>query len=172
MKTAWLAGMLALATAVPAAAQRATSAYTPLDPDRCQVIEWIEEGAGVRMRCPGRAGVPIFLNAGDERHDIDAGMDNGEWESLGPMNAPGPNIEWRLHGGQPAAIIYRLTPFADAEQPPMLFVETIGRGGRPGCVIARVNAQRADANARARAEADNRAASFRCGRDQVAEIGR
>ena len=50
----------------------------------------------------------------------------------------------------------------------MLIVETIGRRGRPGCEIARVNAQRADANARARAEADLRAGHFRCGRDQRA----
>ncbi|MGE0180282.1 MAG: hypothetical protein AB7O91_10735, partial [Sphingomonas sp.] len=74
--------------------------------------------------------------------------------------------------GRPVAIIYRLIPSAEAAQAPVLIVETIGRRGRPGCEIARVNAQRADANARARTEADLRAANFRCGVETAPEIGR
>lgn len=174
MKAAWMVGgAIAVATAAPAAAQRASSAYTPLNPDRCRVIERVDEGASVRWRCPGHAGIPLFLNTGDERYDLDAGIDNQEWESIGPMNAPGPAVEWRLRNGRPIAIIYRLTPFPGAEgAAPTLIVETIGTRGRRGCEVARVNAQRADANARARAEADSRAAAFRCGRDRMAEIGR
>ena len=166
------AGAVALTMTGPASAQRPTSAYTPLNPDRCQVIERIEEGASVRWRCPGYAGIPLFLNAGDDRFDLDAGIDNQEWESLSPLNSVGPNVEWRLHRGRPAAIIYRLIPVPEAQTAPVLIVETIGRRGRPGCEIARVNAQRADANERARAEADLRAGNFRCGRDRTAEIGR
>ena len=161
-----------LALASPATAQRATSAYTPLEPDNCQVLERVEEGATVRWRCPGFAGVPLFLNTGDDRYDLDAGIDNQTWESLDALNGPGPNVEWRLHGGRPVAIIYRLIPAPDLGEAPMLIVETIGRRGRSGCEVARVNAQRADANARARAEADLRAAHFRCGHDRRAEIGR
>jgi len=172
MKTAFAAGVFALAIGAPAAAQRATSAYTPLDTDRCQVIEQIEEGASVRWRCPGYAGVPLFFNAGDDRFDLDAGIDNQEWESLSPLNSAGPNVEWRLHGNRPVAIIYRLIPVPEAQMAPVLIVETIGRRGRPGCEIARVNAQRADANERARSEADLRAGRFRCGIDRSAEIGR
>jgi len=173
MKKIWMIGVLALGVAAPAAAQRATSTYTPLDTERCQVIEQIEEGSSVRWRCPGRGGVALFLNAGDERFDLDAGIDNGEWESIAPMNAPGPNVEWRLHGGRPVAIIYRLTPLPGSEGgAPTLIVETIGARGRPGCELARIDATRADANLVARAEADNRAAGFRCGRDQTETIGR
>ena len=90
-----------------------------------------------------------------------------------PLNAPGPNVEWRLRGGRPIAIIYRLTPADPAgDFAPQLIVETIGARGRPGCEIARIDARRADANLVARAEADIRAGHFRCGRDQAATIGR
>lgn len=169
------AGTLALAMAAPTAAQRATSTYTSLNNlDRCQMIERIEEGMSARWRCPGPSGVPLFVNVGDDRYDLDAGIDNGVWESLDALNSPGPNVEWRLHGGRPMAIIYRLIISADngLNEAHHLFVETIGRSGRPGCVIARIDAGRADANARARAEADLRAANFRCGHDQPSEIGR
>ena len=115
MKAICLIGGAALLLASPAAAQRATSAYTPLDPDRCQVIERIEEGASVRWRCPGCAGVPLFLNTGDDRFDLDAG--HGQWRSGNRSTRStslGPNVEWRLHGGRPVAIIYRLTPSPEA----------------------------------------------------------
>ncbi len=174
MKAGWSIVAVGLTlSGTTASAQPASSAYTPLNPDRCQVIERIEEGSSVRWRCPGRGGIALFLNAGDERFDLDAGIDNGEWESIGPMNAPGPNVEWRLHGGRPVAIIYRLTPLPGSEGgAPVLIVETVGVRGRAGCEIARIDATRADANLVARAEADNRAARFRCGRDQAATIGR
>lgn len=171
MKAIWLIGAAVL-LASPAAAQRATSAYSPLDPDRCQVLERIVEGESVRWRCPGRYGIDLFLNVGDGRYDLDAGVDNREWESITPFNTPGTTVEWRLHGGRAVAIIYRLIPGQQMEAAPVLVVETIGAHGRPGCTVARVNAQRADANARARAEADLRAGRFRCGRDRIAEIGR
>lgn len=172
MRKFWLIGVTLLGLAAPAAAQRPTSAYTPLNPARCQVLHRAVEGASVQWRCPGYAGVPLFLNTGDDRFDLDAGIDNENWESLSAINDVGPNVEWRLHGGRPVAIIYRLTPAPGNEGAPVLIVETIGRRGRPGCEIARVNAQRADANGRARTEADLRAGNFRCGVERVAEIGR
>ena len=172
MRTYWLIGTLLLGTAAPAAAQRPTSAYTQIDPVHCQVLQQETEGASVRWRCPGRDGVPLYLNSGDDRFDLDAGVDNEVWESLDPLNSLGPNVEWRLHGGRAVAIIYRLIPAPEAEAPAMLIVETIGRRGRPGCEIARVNVQRADANARARTEADLRAGNFRCGVERAPLIGR
>jgi hypothetical protein len=44
-------------------------------------------------------------------------------------------------------------------------VETIGRAGRPGCLVALLLAN-PGANIHARQIADTRARSFRCGRDQ------
>ena len=172
MRGFWLIGAAALTIGAPAAGQRPTSAYTPLNPDRCQVLHRETEGASVRWRCPGYAGVPLFLNSGDDRFDLDAGIDNEEWESLSPLNSPGPNVEWRLHRGRPVAIIYRLIPAPEAQMAPALIVETIGRRGRPGCEIARINAHRADANERARTEADLRWNNFRCGIERAPEIGR
>ena len=100
MKTGWLIGTFLLGLAAPVAAQRPTSAYTQLDPLRCEVLEQITEGASARWRCPGRGGIPLYLNTGDDRFDLDAGVDNEVWESLDPLNSIGPTVEWRLHGGR------------------------------------------------------------------------
>lgn len=162
-KRALLLCGLAAVMPAPAAAQSATSAYTMLNLDRCRTLEVIEEGESVRRRCPGLAGIPLFVDAGDGRFDVDAGVDNDEWESLGGFNEAGPRIEWRLARGRPFAIIYRLR-LTGPEQPPgsSLIVETIGRRGVPGCQIAIVDGALADANARARAIADRRARTHRC----------
>jgi hypothetical protein len=173
MKTGWLIGLCLLGIAAPAAAQRATSAYTPLNTDRCQVLSQVTEGDSISWRCPGRDGIALFVNVGDGRFELDAGVADDDWSSIPPFNQIGNAVEWRLRGGRPFAVIYRLTSVDPAIDPnSMLIVETIGARGRPGCEVARVNALRADANARARDEADLRAAAFRCGRDRPSEIGR
>ena len=172
MRSGWLISACLLGVAAPAAAQRPTSTYTQIDPVHCEVLHQETEGASVRWRCPGWGGIPLYLNSGDDRFDLDAGVDNEVWESLDPLNSLGPNVEWRLHGGRAVAIIYRLIPSPEAEAPALLIVETIGRRGRPGCEFARVNVQRADANARARSEADLRAGNFRCGVERAPLIGR
>ena len=164
-----MAPLLALALA---AAPAASSVYTPLDLDRCRVIERIEEGESVRLECPGHMTIPLFVGQGDGRFDIDAGVENEVWESLDPFNHPGPRVEWRTRGRVPVAIVYRLIvdhPRPDARS--VLMVESIGRGGRPGCLVAMVDGRTADANGVARRHAD-RAGSFRCGRDAVVRIGR
>jgi hypothetical protein len=157
-----LCGLAALAPA-PAAAETFTSVYTRFDLARCRTLEVIPEGESVRRRCPGLGAVALFVNAGDGRFDVDAGVDNDQWESLGAFNAVGPRIEWRRAGGRPFAIIYRLR-LTSPEQPPgsALIVETIGRRGAPGCQVATVDGALPDANARARAIADRRARTFRC----------
>lgn len=154
-----IAALLALAASAPAA----SSVYTELNLDRCRTLELIEEGESVRWRCPGLGAIPLLVNAGDGRFDVDAGVDNEVWESLDAFNAPGPRIEWRQAGGRSFAIIYRLR-LTSPEQPPgsALIVETIGRRGAPGCQVASVDGALPDANARARAIADRRARTHRC----------
>lgn len=140
-----------------------TSAYTPLDLERCRVIERIEEGESVRFLCPGHAGVALYVSAGDGRFDLDAGVDNDEWESLNPFNHLGPRVEWRMRGRVAVAAIYRVIVDApESNVRSALVVESIGRRGRPGCLTAVVNGALPNANALARAAAD-RAAAFRCG---------
>src|SRR5690349_20467034 len=145
-----------------------TSSYTPLDLDNCEIVTVAHAGEGdwSARRCR-RGGVTLFINEDDARYDIDAGVDNGEWESPSPLNELGPQLEWRMERGRPFALIYRYTI---AEAMPggrsMLAAASIGRPGRPGCLIALIDATPA-ANARARRIADTRARTFRCGRDQA-----
>jgi hypothetical protein len=155
-----------------AAAAQATSAYTMLDASRCPEIARVEEGSSVTWRCRGHRGTPLIVMVSDDRFDIDAGVDNDVWESAGRFSATGPRLEWRLRGGRPFAIIYRLR-LSGGELPDssVLGVETIGRPGAPGCVVAWVDGRLANANALARARADARAAGFRCGRDEPEQHG-
>ena len=86
----------------------------------------------LESRC-WHTGVPLYLNTGDDRFDLDAGVDNERWESLAPLNSLGPNVEWRLHGGRPVAIIYRLIPSPEAEAAPvdrMRMMRQVWRGRR------------------------------------------
>ena len=144
-----------------------TSAYTTLDLENCEIYSVAHAGEGdwANMRCPGRNGITLFVNEDDARYDVDAGVDNGEWESATQLNQLGPQIEWRMEGGRPFAIIYRYNiPEAMAGGRSFLAVESIGRTGRPGCLVALIRATPA-ANGRARQIADRRARTFRCGRD-------
>jgi hypothetical protein len=53
----------------------------------------------------------------------------------------------------------------------ILAVESVGRRGRPGCLVALLRAT-PGANVRARQIADRRARAFRCGRDRQIRQGR
>ena len=147
-----------------------TSSYTPLDLDNCEIVSVAHAGEGdwTHRRCR-RGGVELFVSEDDARFDIDAGVDNGEWESAAALNELGPQLEWRSEGGRPFALIYRYTM---QEAMPggrsMLAVESIGRPGRPGCLVALIRAT-PGANVRARRIADTRARSFRCGGDRRIE---
>jgi len=171
MKTFLLTGVAAaLAAAAPAG--RATSVYTPLDESGCPEIARVEEGSSVTWRCRGHAGIPLIVTVSDDRFDIDAGEDNGEWESPGRFSATGPRVEWRMRRGRPFAIIYRLRlTGGEQRESSVLGVESIGRPGHPGCLVAWVDGRLPNANAIARARADARAATFRCGIDEQEQHG-
>jgi hypothetical protein len=158
--------MAVILLAALAAAPAYTSTYTNLDVEHCRVLERIEEGESISWRCPGYAGIPLFVSTGDGRYDVDAGADNGEWEALGGFHTLGPRVEWRLHRGRPIAIIFRYIQ-SGPDQPPgtRLAVESISRAGRRGCLIAMIDGAWPQANAVARERADRRAEGFRCGVD-------
>lgn len=146
-----------------------TSAYTPLNLDNCEVLTVGHasqgEGNWAVRRCPGRGNIPLYVNADDDRFDVDAGVDNGDWESISELNELGPQVEWRSDGGRPYAIIYRyLLSEPSANGATRLAVETIGTARRHGCLVAVIPGG-PTANARARQIADTRARTFRCGRD-------
>lgn len=164
---AWIL-LASLAAAAQAPAPANTSTYTNFDVRGCRRIGQIEEGSSARWRCPGHAGIPLFISSGDDRYDLDAGIDNGEWESLSSFNIVAPRVEWRLRRGRPIAIIYRfLVSASETPAYSRLAVETIGQRGRPGCVIAWIDGGLPTANAHARAVADRRAERFRCRVDQA-----
>lgn len=163
--------LTALAPSPPRPAP-ATSAYTPLDLGRCTVLSQVDEGASISWRCPGYGGVPLFVLSGDERWDLDAGVDNETWESPDEFSAPPRRVEWRLRNGRPFAIIYRLALSGDdGSVTSVLIVETVGRSGSPGCQIAEIDARVPNANAVARRHADTRASRFRCGVDALESEG-
>jgi hypothetical protein len=142
------------------------TAYTDLNLDRCRVIARDAESGAMSWRCPGYGGVPLYVSEDDDRFDVDAGLDNGEWEALGGFNRLGPRVEWRLRRGRPIAIIYRYI-LTGADQPPgtRLAVKSIGRRGHAGCLVSMIDGAAPNANALARQRADTRAQAFRCGVD-------
>jgi uncharacterized low-complexity protein len=164
------AGALAMALAAPASAQNAASAYTELDLGRCRQTSAVEEGESATWTCPGLGGRAVYVSTGDGRFDVDVGRDDGDFETAPPFNSIGPRIEWRLRGGRPVAIVYRLT-LAASEQPipSALAVKAVGADGRSGCLAALVRGDLADANARARRIADT-ARRFRCGVERTRHV--
>ncbi len=153
--------LLAAAPAKKPAPPRAaiTSAYTKLDLAKCTTIaEDKETGLSATWKCPGYAGIPLFVELGDERFDLDAGQldHDGLWSDT--FDNPPTTVEWRLKNGKPFAIIYRLSVAnPDAPQTSRLKVETIGDLKDPdkfGCRVADIEANNADANATARELAD------------------
>lgn len=160
---------------IKAPASGPSSAYSDLNLDTCDVIESSDEYEAASWRCEGYAGIPLIVGMGDGRYDVDAGIDNETFGTMGAFNNPGHKVEWRLEGGTPFAIIYRLK---DATQEvggaggSFLVVETIGSPGKPGCEVARVDGATRDANLRARQLADELARSFSCGSDEPAMVGK
>ena len=150
-----LAAFAAFAATAPAKAPAITSAYTDLNLDLCKKLEHSEEGDWSVWRCPGIAGVSIYIESGDGRYDIDAGTRDKDELWSGPFDDIPARVEWRLSGGKPFALIYRLT-IATPEHPrtSRLLVEKVGRGSIPGCRTADIPGATPDANAVARRMAD------------------
>jgi hypothetical protein len=162
------------ATPTPEAAESSlVSRYTPFDLARCEVLrEEREEGSSADYRCPGLPGTPLLVQEGDGRFDLDAGVDDDGFQTIGAFNDIGPTVEWRTRDGEPFAVIFRFLDRAMMDPGrTVLAVEKIGRPGAPGCRVAQIAGDTPEANARARALADRRAEAFRCGADETVIIG-
>lgn len=142
---------LLIAAFFATSAAAVTSAYSSLDLDRCRLIDRAEEGSAATWRCPGVGGVALIVETDDDRFDLDAGTPDRDQLWSSSFDRLPPKVEWRLAGGKPFAIIYRLT-VANPERAKTsrLLVETIGRGTRPGCRIADIAGATPDANEIAR----------------------
>jgi len=154
------------------AATAASSAYTNLDANKCQLIDKSKEGDGewARFRCPGYKGWRVQLDAGDLREWVRLRPRRSpKWATLrGPVtnfNRIGPKMEWRSRakGGRPYAVIYRISTTRNDRRKnrSFLYVAKLGPGGI--CLVAIVHGTaKPTQNLAARRAADTLAAGFDC----------
>jgi hypothetical protein len=149
------AAILLFGSAQVIAQPKVTSAYTSLDLDRCKQLDHGETPESTEWRCPGYRGVALFVQNGDERYDVDAGVEDEDALFAATFDYPGKTVEWRLAGGKPFAIIYRLeSANPDHPRTTVLAVESIGTRGHPGCRVAMIPGSARNANQQARTAAD------------------
>lgn len=131
------------------------SVYSSIKGSACKTIAADDEAEYREQKCTGFAGTPLYIKEGDLRADLDAGA-MGEFLTPGPFNAASDTVEWRVgQDGQPFAIIFRLTSdVPDQPKQSWLMVETVGKGGKPGCRLAEIPGATRDANQIARDKAD------------------
>ncbi len=131
------------------------SVYSSIKASACKTIAADDEAEYREQKCTGFAGIPLYIKEGDLRADLDAGA-MGEFLTPGPFNAASDTVEWRVgQDGQPFAIIFRLTSdVPDQPKQSWLMVETVGKGGKPGCRLAEIPGATRDANQVARDKAD------------------
>ena len=135
--------------------ERFASAYGTLDLDQCEVLTQQEEGEGATFRCGLIAGVPIFVQAGDGRFDLDAGVENDQFQTIAAFNEIAPRIEIRSDEGAPFAVIFRYQDASlQSNNRSVIAVERIGTRDDPGCRIAQIGGGAGAANQRAREIAD------------------
>lgn len=183
------AAVVAAVALSPAMAETIASAYTPFDIDKCPHRKGSDvEDYGV-WRCPGYAGIPVVMSAGDQRiyvsYGANARREVAAGETLASFNGAGKTLEWRLAraaGGasRPFATIMRWSTTRVVDEATskdglyrgqVLVVTRLGPGGvcHVGYVDGRENA---DANDLARKIADERARAFRCGTDKPIVLGK
>ena len=164
MRLASLAFALIGLAVAPAAL--AESAYTPLDLDACEVLETFENG-GFDMRCPGYAGIDVFVSEGDARMDADYGVPSDSFETFEAFNSVGRTVEWMLDDdGVVYATALRFLIDVDGRSAQALVVSKPGDDDRPGCVVGVVDAAADQANGVARG-LGAMAPLFACETDQV-----
>lgn len=135
--------------------ERFSSAFGTLDLDQCEVLTRQEEGEGATFSCGLIGGVPIFVQSGDGRFDLDAGVQNEQFQTIGAFNEIAPRIEIRSDGGEPFAVIFRYQDVSlQSNNRSVLAVESIGTEETPGCRIAQIGGGAGAANQRAREIAD------------------
>lgn len=157
-----IAGLIGLAAQ---GALAADSAYTKFDWESCRKTS--EEDDVVMRRCNGPDGVVVDINSGADAAFVSFGAKGARGETqIGEFYFPKDTVEWRKSGGKPFAAILRYDvgkaiggPFRSA-----LVVYKL-EGTASSCVVAIVDANKPDGNARARKLADEAAPKFTCEKD-------
>ena len=171
--------------ATPAAAQSIEFVYTKFDAKQCKHTKGRDVEDYGSWLCPGYKNLAVRLSAGNQRMYVTFGRHTKD-NIAGTETLPGFNdvyegtVEWRIEkraGGteRPFATILRwnLVTAEDQEKAAgpikpsgrMLVVTRLGPGGT--CHVGYVDGRSKDANERARTLADERARTFRCGKDKA-----
>lgn len=186
-------GLVSHAATVPALAQEPTqepaqqafSVYTSFDADKtCKHKPGKDEEDYGSWACPGHGGLNVYLSAGDQRMQVSFGRTEraASREKAASETFPGfnsvyqGNVEWRMEKlpdgkTRPFATILRWNTRteADAERDDgkstgrTLVVTRLNPGGV--CHVGYVDARKPGANEEARTLADEKARSFKCGKD-------
>jgi hypothetical protein len=151
-----------------------TSVYTRLDLHRCVKQPQGEVVDDIVWRCLGYRNIPLFVLSSAGRIDVDAGAENGVFESPERSSRPPDRIEWRFKAGRPRSIIYKYRIVGGGDDPANLIaVETVSYPNVwAGCLIALIDARRRDATLVARTIADRNHSKFRCGHDEPQQLPR
>ncbi|MEM9732468.1 MAG: hypothetical protein AAF903_03155 [Pseudomonadota bacterium] len=144
--------------------QAQISTYTTLSgPDggllNCETLSAAKadgEGEWAYLRCPGVAGVDLYIDYADARDTIRVGKDGKGTPFLPPFTGLGAKAEWRMAGGKPYAMIIRLTLGGMEEyKGQWLTVHHVNAATGQGCLVGYVDARaNKNANVMARELAD------------------
>jgi len=161
----------------------AESVYTKMDLEK-SCIFYSEYELGASAYCEGYKGYPVHFSEGDLRQMVRYGHINklqDQWESFGQFNRINDTIEWRIKNKKPYAAILRWfveNSSQDGEyskelEGQVLVVSTVADHKTPAsCVVGYVDARaNKNANELARKLADEKAASFKCGKEKPAFVG-
>ncbi len=175
-------GTAALALSVlPAWSEEFSSAYTPLDLDKCKMLSaGGDEADGGTWLCEGYDGIDVRVAEGDLRFFVTFGPGSDDLrnaenqtaanETLPQFNTIGDTLEWRLamEDGKPTpfATILRYNWKVDGKSGATLVVTKLAKDN--ACHLAYIVASgNPQANEQARAIADRDAAEFVCEQDSA-----
>ena len=175
--------VLLSSTAMPPSAfaqEAVTYTYTSFDADKtCKHTRGKAEEDYGTWRCAGHAGIDVVLSAGDQRMNVSFGA-NASREVAAKETLPSFNdiytgtVEWRIAGGKPFATILRWNVMLPNDERKatgrVLVVTRLNPGGvcHVGYVDARANP---NPNELARALADTKVRTFKCGSDKAEWVG-
>jgi hypothetical protein len=142
MRTLSIIFTLAIALYSAAAAQN-TSVYTSTSTKVCKTIESSsKEGGYYPDRCPGVGGYKLELIEGDIRQTLNVitpaktKFELNFWQYNGNFSSMGDKVEWRLHKGEPVALIARFdTSDPDNSSKIHSFLVVSKISGKASCVV-------------------------------------
>jgi hypothetical protein len=171
-------------TGAPVPAATVERAYTPLDLDKCKHTKGRDVEDYGSWRCTGYDGMAVRVSAGDQRTNISFGPNAAKeiaaGETLASFNSEGKTIEWRIERGPDgklrafATILrWNTTVTGDDDKQvrgQVLVVTRLGPGSvcHVGYIDGRANS---NANELAVKLADERARTFKCGKDKPVIVG-